>query len=101
MTGPHVTSDRSAISAARHRFFVHVADHTFLPGLRTLAETVEQWWDGIEVYLTTGTTNAASSNSKRVTPSASATARTNACNHAAQPLDGSDERHTPTKSEDP
>ncbi|MFI6063452.1 transposase [Streptomyces sp. NPDC051286] len=56
----HVTPDRSAVSAARHRFLAHVADHAHLPELVTLAETVEQWWDGIETYLTTGITNAAS-----------------------------------------
>ncbi|MER6080621.1 hypothetical protein [Streptomyces sp. NPDC001833] len=44
----HLTPDRSAISAARHRFFAHVADHAHLPELATLAETVEQWWDGNE-----------------------------------------------------
>ncbi|WP_415923839.1 transposase [Streptomyces scabiei] len=56
----HVTPDLSAISAARHRFFAHVADHAHLPELVTLAETVEQWRDGIGTYLTTGITNAAS-----------------------------------------
>lgn len=61
-----VTPDRSAISAARHRFFAHVADHAHLPELVTLAETVEQWWDGIETYLTTGITNAASEGNNRL-----------------------------------
>jgi transposase len=62
----HVTPDRSAISAARHRFLTHVADHAHLPELVTLAETVEQWWDGIETYLTTGITNAASEGNNRL-----------------------------------
>ncbi|MFK4106441.1 transposase [Streptomyces sp. NPDC019531] len=62
----HVTPDRSTISAARQRFFAHVADHAHLPELRTLAETIEQWWDGIETYLTTGITNAASEGSNRL-----------------------------------
>ncbi|MFE7749541.1 transposase, partial [Streptomyces sp. NPDC057428] len=57
---------RSAISAARHRFLAHVADHAHLPELVTLAETVEQWWDGIETYLTTGITNAASEGNNRL-----------------------------------
>ena len=62
----HVTPDRSAISAARHRFLAHIADHAHLPELVTLAETVEQWWDGIETYLTTGITNAASEGNNRL-----------------------------------
>jgi transposase len=62
----HHTPDRSAVSAARHRFFAHVADHAHLPELVTLAETVEQWWDGIETYLTTGITNAASEGNNRL-----------------------------------
>jgi transposase len=66
VTRRHVTPDRSAISAARHRFFAHVADHAHLPELVTLAETVEQWWDGIETYLTTGITNAASEGNNRL-----------------------------------
>ncbi|WP_459185710.1 ISL3 family transposase [Streptomyces sp.] len=56
----HVTPDRSAVSATRYRYLAHVADHAHLPELVTLAETVEQWWDGIETYLTTGITNTAS-----------------------------------------
>jgi transposase len=38
----HVTPDRSAISAAPHRFAAHVADYAHLPKLVTRAETVEQ-----------------------------------------------------------
>ncbi|WP_173264610.1 transposase [Streptomyces pacificus] len=103
----YVTPDRSTISVARHRFFAHVADHAYLPELVTLAETVEQWWDGIETYLITGSptlppkATTASSSSKRVTPSASGTERTNVCAHAVQPLGGADGRRTPTKFEDP
>ncbi|WP_328467337.1 ISL3 family transposase [Streptomyces sp. NBC_00448] len=66
VTRRHVTPDHSTISAARHRFFSHVADHAHLPELVTLAETVEQWWDGIETYLTTGITNAASEGNNRL-----------------------------------
>jgi transposase len=44
----------------------YVADHAHLPELVTLAETVEQWWDGIETYLTTGITNAASEGNNRL-----------------------------------
>jgi transposase len=66
VTRSHVTPDHSAISAARHRFFAHVADHAHLPELVTLAATVEQWWDGIETYLTTGITNAASEGNNRL-----------------------------------
>jgi transposase len=62
----HLSPDHSAISAARHRFFAHVADHAHLPELVTLAETVEQWWDGIETYLATGITNAASEGNNRL-----------------------------------
>jgi transposase len=66
---PHLRHpDRSAISAARHRFFAHVADHAHahLPELVTLAETVEQWWDGIENYLTTRIADAASEGNNRL-----------------------------------
>ncbi|MGW3635207.1 transposase [Streptomyces sp. NPDC005122] len=37
-----------------------------LPELLTLAKAVEQWWDGIETYLTTGITNAASEGNNRL-----------------------------------
>lgn len=66
VTRRHVTPDHSAISAARHRFLTHVADHAHLPELVTLAETIEHWWDGIETYLTTGITNAASEGNNRL-----------------------------------
>jgi transposase len=62
----HTTPTRSAISAARYRFQAHCADHAFLPELTTLAETVDQWWDGIEAYVLTGITNAASEGNNRV-----------------------------------
>jgi transposase len=62
----HLRPDRSAISAARHRFNAHIADHAHLPELVTLAETIEQWWDGIETYLITGITNAASEGNNRL-----------------------------------
>ncbi|WP_346173463.1 ISL3 family transposase [Streptomyces cuspidosporus] len=61
----HPTPDHSAMSAARHRFLSHVADHAHLPELLTLAETVEQRWDGIEAYLITGIANAASEGNNR------------------------------------
>ncbi|MFE0349004.1 transposase [Streptomyces griseoluteus] len=62
----HTRPDREAVSAARHRFNAHIADHAHLPELVTLAETVDQWWDGIEAYVTTGITNAASEGNNRV-----------------------------------
>ncbi|MFF7646220.1 transposase [Streptomyces canus] len=60
ITRTRVSPDHSAISAARCRFHAHIADYAHLPELRVLAETVEQWWDGMETYLITGITNAAS-----------------------------------------
>ncbi|MFJ9480807.1 transposase [Streptomyces mirabilis] len=62
----HTAPDHSAISAARHRFNAHIADHAHLPELRTLAETIDTWWDGIEAYITTGITNAASEGNNRL-----------------------------------
>ncbi|WP_326701797.1 ISL3 family transposase [Streptomyces sp. NBC_01754] len=62
----HTAPALSAISAARYRFQAHCADHAFLPELTTLAETVDQWWDGIEAYVLTGITNAASEGNNRV-----------------------------------
>jgi len=62
----HVHPDREKISAALHRFHAHIADHAHLPELVTLAETVEQWWDGIHAYVVTGITNAASEGNNRV-----------------------------------
>lgn len=66
VTRTRVAPDRSTIGAARYRFLAHAADHAHLPELRTLAQTVEQWWDGIEAYLTTGITNAASEGNNRL-----------------------------------
>jgi transposase len=63
----HTTPDPSAISAARYRFQTFCADRPYLPELVTLAETVDQWWDGIENYIKTGITNAASEGNNRVT----------------------------------
>jgi len=62
----HTTPDRAAISAARYRFQSFCADRPHLPELTTLAETVDQWWDGIEAYVITGISNAASEGNNRV-----------------------------------
>ena len=62
----HSTPDRAAISAARFRFQAFCADRPHLPELVTLAETVDQWWDGIEAYVITGISNAASEGNNRV-----------------------------------
>ncbi|MEU6538584.1 transposase [Streptomyces sp. NPDC047000] len=66
VTRAHTVPDRSAISAARYRFHAHIADHAHPPELLVLAETVEHWWDGIETYLATGITNAASEGNNRL-----------------------------------
>jgi len=62
----HILPDHSAISAARYRFQAFCADRPHLPELITLAETVDQWWDGIEAYVITGITNAASEGNNRL-----------------------------------
>ncbi|MHA6765729.1 transposase [Streptacidiphilus sp. PAMC 29251] len=62
----HVLPDRSAVSAARYRFQAFCADRPYLVELVTLAETVDQWWHGIENYIKTGITNAASEGNNRV-----------------------------------
>jgi transposase len=62
----HTLPDRTAVSAARYRFQAFCADRPHLPELVTLAETVDQWWDGIENYIKTGITNAASEGNNRV-----------------------------------
>jgi len=62
----HTLPDRSAISAARFRFQDLCATHGYLPELVTLAETVDDWWDGIENYIKTGITNAKSEGLNRV-----------------------------------
>jgi transposase len=58
--------DRSAVSTARFRFQSFCADRPHIPELVTLAETVDQWWDGIEAYVRTGITNAASEGNNRL-----------------------------------
>ncbi|MGW3658143.1 transposase [Streptomyces sp. NPDC005151] len=103
----HVTAGRSAISAARYRFHSFCADRPHLPELITLAETADQWWDGIEAYVATGITNAASeattalSGSKPATSSASATEPTNDYGHAARPSGGVADSRSPAAFEDP
>ena len=61
----HTTPDRSAISAARYEFTRHCIDSRH-PELLTLAQTVDEWWDGIEAYILTGITNAASEGNNRL-----------------------------------
>ncbi|MEU2282984.1 transposase [Streptomyces sp. NPDC013178] len=63
---PHDLPDRSAISTARHRFNAYIADHAHLSEPVTLAETIDTWWGGIEAYITTGITNAASEGNNRL-----------------------------------
>lgn len=53
----HTNPDRSAISNARYDFMTHCLDSR-QPELITLAETIEDWWEGIENYIHTGITNA-------------------------------------------
>ncbi|TJZ99790.1 transposase, partial [Actinacidiphila oryziradicis] len=81
----HILPDHSAISAARYRFQRFCADRTHLPELITLAETVDQWWDGIEAYVITGITNAASEPARPATtpPSASSATASSASSTAA------------------
>ncbi|MDO0935250.1 transposase [Streptomyces sp. DG2A-72] len=62
----HTAPGHPAISAARYCFQAHCADHAHLSELATLAETVAQWWDGIEAYVLTGITNAAGEGNNRV-----------------------------------
>jgi len=61
----HVTPDRTAISAARYEFTRHCIDSRQTE-LLTLAHTVDEWWDGIEAYILTGITNAASEGNNRL-----------------------------------
>jgi hypothetical protein len=51
---------RFAISAARHHFQHSFADRAHLHGPVTLAETVDQWWHGIQACVLVGIANAAS-----------------------------------------
>jgi transposase len=61
----HTNPDRSAISSARYDFMTHCLDSR-QPELITLAHTVDDWWDGIETYIRTGITNAASEGNNRL-----------------------------------
>jgi len=62
----HILPDHSAISAARCRFQRFCAERPHLPEPITLAETVDQRWDGIEAYVITGVTDAASKDNNRL-----------------------------------
>jgi transposase len=48
-----------------HAFYQWCAD-TQIPELATLAETIETWWPAIEVFLTTGLTNARTEGTNRL-----------------------------------
>jgi transposase len=61
----HTNPDRSAISNARYDLMTHCLD-SHQPELITLAQTVDDWWDGIENYIHTGITNAASEGNNRL-----------------------------------
>lgn len=61
----HTHPDRHAISGARYDFMTHCLDSR-QPELVTLAQTIEDWWDGIGNYLHTGITNAASEGNNRI-----------------------------------
>jgi transposase len=61
----HIGPERSAISTARYEFTRHCID-SHHPELISLAQTVDQWWDGIEAYILTGITNAASEGNNRL-----------------------------------
>jgi transposase len=61
----HVSPDRSAISQARYAFTTACID-SHQPELIGLAETIDDWWDGIEAYIRTGITNAASEGNNRL-----------------------------------
>lgn len=61
----HVTPDRAVISNARYEFTRHCIDSR-QPELISLAQTVDEWWDGIEAYILTGITNAASEGNNRL-----------------------------------
>jgi transposase len=57
---------RTQISHRLHQFFDWCAEHSYLPELVTLAETVQAWWPQIEAFIHTGATNAASEGTNRV-----------------------------------
>ena len=48
-----------------HTFYQWCADAQ-IPELTTLAETIETWWPAIEVFLTTGLTNARTEGTNRL-----------------------------------
>jgi transposase len=62
----HVTPDRAAISQARYAFQAFCADRPYLPELVSLAQAVDDWWDGVEAYVLTGVTNAGSDGVNRL-----------------------------------
>ncbi len=53
------------ISHRLYRFYRWCADAD-IPELTTLAETIETWWPAIEVFLTTGITNARTEGTNRL-----------------------------------
>ncbi|PFG49810.1 transposase [Amycolatopsis sulphurea] len=61
----HTGPDRHAISNARYQFMTHCLDSR-QPELISLAQTIDDWWDGIEAYILTGITNAASEGNNRL-----------------------------------
>ena len=61
----HTGPDRHAISNARYEFMTHCLDSR-QPELISLAQTIDDWWDGIEAYILTGITNAASEGNNRL-----------------------------------
>jgi transposase len=61
----HTGPDRSAISNARYEFMTCCLDSR-QPELIGLAQTIEDWWEGIEAYVLTGITNAASEGNNRL-----------------------------------
>jgi transposase len=63
-TGHHRA--RSQISHRLHAFYAWCADHSHLPELVTLAETIQQWQPEIEAFLWSGITNAKSEGTNRV-----------------------------------
>jgi transposase len=52
------STTRSRIAHRMHDFLSWCADHAYLPELRTLAETVQNWWPEIEAFILTKITNA-------------------------------------------
>jgi transposase len=61
-TGGH----RHEISARRWAFYDWCAAAD-IPEITTLAETIETWWPAVEVFLTTGLTNARTEGTNRLT----------------------------------